>query len=87
MSHKIKLILSFILVCLVDITASAHDIEVVNSDGVPIYYTYYMTGYRLRVTYKGDSYNSFDNEYSGVVVIPDSVTYNGRFIDRNNIVR
>ena len=52
----------------------AHDIEVVNEDGVIIYYNYANNGTELAVTYRGSSYSEY-NEYSGNVVIPDEVTY------------
>ena len=32
----------------------------------------------VEVSYKGASYNSYDNEYSGTVIIPNSVYYNGK---------
>ena len=31
----------------------------------------------VAVTYKGDSYYSYDDEYLGNIVIPSSVNYNG----------
>ena len=48
----------------------AHDFEV---DG--IYYN--RDGTNATVTYKGSSGTSYSNEYSGSVVIPETVTYNG----------
>jgi hypothetical protein len=32
---------------------------------------------KVEVTYRGSSYDSYDNEYSGSVTIPSAVTYNG----------
>ena len=29
------------------------------------------------VTYQGNSYDDYDDEYSGIVVIPETVTYKG----------
>ena len=49
----------------------AHDFEV---DG--IYYNY-LDGNNVAVTYKGSSYDAYNNEYSGEVTIPETVTYNG----------
>ena len=49
----------------------AHDFEV---DGVFYKKT---SDNAVAVTYKGDSYDSYSNEYAGVVVIPSSVNYNG----------
>ncbi len=51
---------------------SAHDFEV---DG--IYYSYLSTDKTVSVTYKGNDSNDYSNEYSGNVVIPESVTYSG----------
>ncbi len=56
---------------------SAHDIEVANSDGKTIYYTY-NTDTSVFVTYQGTSYSSYSNEYTGDVVIPETVTYGGK---------
>ena len=65
----------FIVLMLLPIVASAHDIEVANADGVVIYYNY--TGNtELAVSYRGSSDYEYD-EYSGNVIIPESVTYNG----------
>ena len=54
-------------------SASAHDFEV---DG--IYYNKNSDGTSVSVTYKGSYYYSYDNEYSGTVTIPASVTYSGK---------
>ena len=63
---------------LLPLVASAHDIEVNNADGVTIYYNYINNGTELSVTFKGDKYNSYSNEYQGNVVIPEEVTYMNR---------
>ena len=73
-----RLILFAMLLCMICIGASAHDIEVANSDGVTIYYNYSTNGTELMVTYRGRDYDSYKNEYSGVVVIPEEVTYMNR---------
>lgn len=49
----------------------AHDFVV---DG--IYYNF-LDGNNVAVTYKGSSYDAYNNEYSGEVTIPETVTYNG----------
>ena len=54
-------------------SASAHDFEV---DGV--YYNINSDGTSVSVTYKGNYYDYYDNEYSGAVTIPASVTYSGK---------
>lgn len=72
--------ISFLLVLLMSMTgtkATAHDIEVKNADGVTIYYRWTNNQTELAVSYRGGAYNSYSNEYSGNVVIPESVTYNG----------
>ena len=54
-------------------TASAHDFVV---DG--IYYNINSDGTSVSVTYKGSSSVDYDNEYSGAVTIPASVTFSGK---------
>ena len=71
MKHLIKLAF-LLLALLLPATATAHDFEV---DG--IYYNI-LNDNEVEVTYKGTSYNSYSNEYSGSVAIPPSVTYNGK---------
>ena len=58
------------LVLLSTFLASAHDFEV---DG--IYYKK-LSDKEVAVTYHGDSYSSYSNEYTGNVVIPERVIYN-----------
>ena len=60
---------------LLPLVASAHDIEVQNADGVTIYYNYINGGNELEVTYRGDKHDSYTNEYHGIIVIPEKVTY------------
>jgi len=57
---------------------SAHDIEVANSDGKTIYYTYNTDGTSVSVTYQGTYSSNYSNEYTGTVVIPETVTYGGK---------
>ncbi len=59
-----------LLALLLPALATAHDFEV---DG--IYYN--INGSVATVTYKGSYETEYDNEYSGFVVIPATVTYNG----------
>ena len=76
-----KLNITFLLTALLSIVGTngfAHDIEVANADGVTIYYVWANNQTKLAVSYRGDSYSSYSNEYSGNVVIPESVTYNGK---------
>lgn len=65
-------ILLAVLMSMVGVRASAHDIEAVNADGVTIYYNFTNGGTELAVTYRGKSNPS---EYAGHIVIPESVRY------------
>ena len=69
--HLKHLFTALLLMCAT--VVSAHDFEV---DG--IYYNILSeTNKTVEVTYKGTYYSQYSNEYSGCVVIPQSVTYNG----------
>ena len=72
MKHNyIKLMLP-VLLCIVSLSTSAHNFEV---DG--IYYNITSSeDLTVAVTYRGNSYNDYSNEYSGQVSIPETVTYN-----------
>ena len=62
---------------LLPLVASAHEFEVQNADGVPIYYNYINNGTELEVTFCGPEYDSY-HEYQGNVAIPEEVTYMNR---------
>ena len=69
----------FALLC--SVTVTAHDFEV---DG--IYYNIASeTNLTVRVTHKGNYYTSYSDEYSGDVVIPSSVSYNGKYYSVTSI--
>ncbi|MBR4728681.1 MAG: leucine-rich repeat domain-containing protein, partial [Prevotella sp.] len=74
MKKNCSLPLLILLLCMIGVNVSAHDIEVPNVDGVTIYYNYINNGTELAVIYAGDWYGYVNNEYSGVVVIPEEVT-------------
>ena len=68
-----------LLLALVATTALwAHDFEGYDGEryGIRIYYNI-LSDNEVEVTYRGDKYNSYSNEYSGSVTIPENVTYNG----------
>ena len=65
-----KFFLLLTLLCL-SLSARAHDAEV---DG--IFYDLNADNKTATVTFKGDSPGSYYNEYSGDVVIPETVAYN-----------
>ena len=71
MKHLKHLFTALLLLCTT--VATAHDFEV---DG--IYYDITdTTNKTVKVTYRGTYNYSYSNEYTGSVVIPESVTYNG----------
>ena len=71
MKHLKHLFTLLLLLCTT--MATAHDFAV---DG--IYYNITdATNKTVKVTYRGTSYSEYSNEYTGSVVIPESVTYNG----------
>ena len=69
--------LFIVLISLICNRAFAHDIEVKNADGATIYYDWVNNQSELKVSYCGPNYYSYDNEYFGDVVIPESVEYGG----------
>lgn len=69
MKHLIQLLM-LLLVTLQPFTTAAHDFEV---DG--IYYEFYFN--QIAVTFQGDNIHDYPDCYSGEVIIPDSVTYEG----------
>jgi len=70
---KLKSLVLAVIGLLCCVSVSAHDFEV---DG--IYYNITSsTDMTVKVTYRGNYYNSYSNEYIGSVVIPESVTYGG----------
>jgi len=80
---KIQLLL--LTMILLPLVASAHDIEVKNANGVTIYYRYINNHKELAVTYRGNSYNTYSNEYQGNVDIPGEVTYKNEIYKVTNI--
>ena len=78
MKHKLLQSLMLIAALLTCTHAYAHDFEAQNSDGVTIYYNITSsTNKTCEVTFQGSSYDSYSNEYTGSIVIPETVTYNG----------
>ena len=66
-----RILLLFSALMLSCIALWAHDVEI---DG--IYYNLDKTNKTAKVTCRGDDYYDYDNEYSGSVSIPSSITYN-----------
>ena len=78
MKHKIIKLWLTVLIGMICTCSFAHDIEVVNGDGKTIYYRWIYNQTELAVSYQGSLYSSYSDEYSGTVVIPATVTYNGK---------
>ncbi|MBO7267966.1 MAG: leucine-rich repeat protein [Bacteroidaceae bacterium] len=77
----IKQMLITIAVLLCSATANAHDFEV---DG--IYYNIISASdLTAAVTYKGNSYDEISNEYSGEVIIPETVVYKSKVLKVTSI--
>ena len=74
---KINLICS-ILISMVGMSAWAHDIAVMNTEGITIYYNWTNNKKELAVTHEGDYYNTQMRYTDEVIFIPEKVTYNGR---------
>ena len=70
--------LLFLVMMMLPLVASAHDLEVKNADGKTIYYNYINDGTELEVAYRGSDFISYSNEYQGNVAIPEEVTYMNR---------
>ncbi len=71
-----KTIIKILLTMFMSMTgakAYAYNLAVENADGVTIYYNFYNYSRELEVTYASSS----KDNYSGNVVIPESVEYNG----------
>lgn len=70
---KFYLSLFSLLICFVSADIYAYDIKLQNTDGTPIYYNYINNNTELEVIRS----NNYFEEYSGTIVIPESVTYQG----------
>ena len=69
---NLKFLFTTLLLLLCSIVVNAHDFEV---NG--IYYNITDAANKtVEVTYRGNYFYSYENEYTGSVVIPESVTYN-----------
>ena len=77
----IKQMLITVAVLLCSATASAHDFEV---DGI-FYNIISASDLTIEVTYKGDSFDEISNEYSGEVIIPETVVYKSKVLKVTSI--
>ena len=74
--HYFITILLTVLMSMTGAKAFSHSIEVKNADDVTIYYVWINNNTELAVSFCG-SFPKDYNEYTGNVVIPKSVDYNG----------
>jgi hypothetical protein len=77
MKHAFSIMLLTVLMSMTGAKALAHDIEVVNNDGVTIFYVWTNNKTELAVSYGGTYWDYYTDEYTGNVVIPESVDYKG----------
>ena len=66
------------LVSMFGTRALAHNFQAKNVDGVTIYYVINDDQKTVSVSCRGEIYTSYSNEYSGKVIIPSTVKYNGK---------
>ena len=72
-TNHFRAIFAIAMMLCVAFPSLAHDFEV----GGIYYNITSSTAKTVAVTYKGNKYNSYSNEYTGYFTIPSSVTYNG----------
>ena len=78
MKRKSLTYLLTVLMSMVGANAYAHDIAVANSQGKTIYYNFISNNSELEVSFPGaSSPTTINSNYTGTVVIPETVTYNG----------
>ena len=77
---KKSLLILFVIILAINFGTQAADFSAVYN-GKTIYYniTSSTSPLCVAVTYRGNSYDSYPNEYSGLIIIPDSVQYNGNY--------
>ncbi len=73
-----RIFLLAVLLCIAETPAAAHDIAVKNDDGKTIYYNFIKDNTELEVSYQGSSSSSSYYEYTGNVIVPQTVNYNGK---------
>ena len=79
MKHCNIILMFSVLMSMIGARTFAHDIEVANADGITICYNWANNNTELSVSYRGnDNYWSNNDHYSGNIIIPESVEYNGK---------
>ena len=75
-----RILLLFSALMLSCIALWAHDVEIGG-----IYYNLNETKKTAEVTYRGDDYDDYDDEYNGSVTIPETITYNSEIYSVTSI--
>lgn len=77
MRHQCFFIILTMLFSMATTNSFAHELEAKNSDGVTIYYVWTNNYTEVGVSFRGNKMTSYENEYSGSVVIPETIKYDG----------
>ena len=72
-----RLLSSFVLIFLAGLAVFAESVSIPNPQGVEIWYNIDEKNGVAEVTFKGKTYGEVADEYSGTLIIPEEVTYNG----------
>lgn len=71
---------------MISLNITAHDIAIKNNNGVTIYYNFNNNNTELAVTFRGLDYENSEG-YSGVVAIPNRVTYKNKILKVTSVGR
>ena len=80
-----KKLLLLVMMLLLQIVTNAHDIAVKKADGVTISYNWINDHTELVVTYRGNTYSQYENEFWGNIIIPEPILYKGETYRVTNI--
>ena len=84
MKKKFLLIL-ILLPLMVGLEVYGHDIEAINAEGQTLYYVWINNNTELALSFQGNNYYENKNEYSGDLIIPESVKYNDKLYQVTSI--
>lgn len=79
------LIILIILPLMVSLEVYGHDIEAINAEGQTLYYVWINNNTELALSFQGNNYHENENEYSGDLIIPESVKYNDKLFQVTSI--
>ena len=84
-NHYFKRMLSALLLLMASTLSWAYDFEAENADGKWIYYNLINNKTEAEVTYYSSSSSSNSSKYSGDIVIPSTVVYDGKTLSVTSI--